>query len=77
VSENVWEDRHPSTQHFQEVFQFDHLPEGKIRDTSSMCADLAEKMVATLPDGPELSAGLRSLWEAKNCFVLQAARFDK
>jgi hypothetical protein len=28
-------------------------------------------MVAILKDGQELSAGLRSLWEAKNCMVMQ------
>jgi hypothetical protein len=30
---------------------------------------LAEQMVRDLPDGPELSAGLRKLLEAKDCFV--------
>jgi hypothetical protein len=73
----VWENRHPGTQHFEEVFQFDHLATGRLRDISSKCAELAEFMVSELPDGQELTAGLRSLWEAKNCFVLQAARFDK
>ena len=34
--------------------------------------DLAEAMVNALPDGPELTAGLRKLLEAKDCFVRAA-----
>jgi hypothetical protein len=33
---------------------------------------LAEAMIRDLPDGPELSAGLRKLLEAKDCFVRAA-----
>ncbi|PRY56421.1 hypothetical protein B0I28_10970 [Glycomyces artemisiae] len=29
-------------------------------------------MIAALPDGPELTAGLRKLLEAKDCFVRAA-----
>jgi hypothetical protein len=29
-------------------------------------------MISTLPDGPELTAGLRKLLEAKDCFVRAA-----
>jgi hypothetical protein len=29
-------------------------------------------MISDLPDGPELSAGLRKLLEAKDCFVRAA-----
>jgi hypothetical protein len=46
--------------------------------TSADVAALAKTMVEGLPDGPELSAGLRKLLEAKDCFVraavLQARR---
>jgi hypothetical protein len=73
-----WAGRHPSTQHFAPLFEYAHLPEGKLRVLSSHCAALAEMMVDRLPDGPELSAGLRHLLEAKDCFVraavLQARR---
>jgi hypothetical protein len=33
---------------------------------------LAEAMIVELPDGPELTAGLRKLLEAKDCFVRAA-----
>jgi hypothetical protein len=73
---DVWAGRHPGIVHFQEMFKFDHLGSGRLREVSARCAELAESMVADLPDGPELTAGLRSLWEAKNSFVVQAARFS-
>lgn len=73
---NVWEGRHPSVAHFEEMFAYDHLATGRLKEVSKRCADLAETMVGDLPDGPELTAGLRALWEAKNCFVIQAARFS-
>lgn len=76
-----WAGRHPGTQHFAPLFAYDHLPEGALRNTSAHCYRVAEFMVATLPDGPELSAGLRHLLEAKDCFVraavLQARRGAK
>ena len=64
--------RHPGTAHFGPLFEYAHLPEGALRDTSAECAKLAESMVELLPDGPELSAGLRKLLEAKDCFVRTA-----
>lgn len=62
--------RHPSTAHFAKVFAFEHLP-AHLRGTSELCHDLAVGMIETLNDGPELSAGLRKLREAKDCFVTQ------
>jgi len=73
---DVWEGRHPGVVHFKQMFAYDHLASGRLKEVSKRCADLAEAMVADLPDGPELTAGLRSLWEAKNSFVVQAARFS-
>lgn len=73
---DVWEGRHPGVTHFKEMFAYDHLASGRLKEVSKRCADLAEAMVGDLPDGPELTAGLRSLWEAKNSFVVQAARFS-
>jgi hypothetical protein len=34
-------------------------------------------MISELPDGPELTAGLRKLLEAKDCFVRQALTVTK
>jgi hypothetical protein len=50
-------------------FSYEHLPEGELRDVSKRCAELAIEMEAKLPDGPEKSAGMRKLLEAKDCFV--------
>jgi len=50
-------------------FTFDHLPEGEPRDRAQDCAALAHAVVNLIPDGPELTAGLRKLLEAKDCFV--------
>lgn len=72
MDEKRWSDRHPSTGHFGPLFDFGHLPAGPIRETSRQFCDMAEALVARLPDGPELSAGLRKLLEAKDCFVRAA-----
>lgn len=63
-----YETRHPSTVALLRWFEFDHLP-GKLGLTSEACHGLAHEMVRCLPDGPELTAGLRKLLEAKDCFV--------
>lgn len=64
--------RHPSTVHVARYFAFDHMPAGLPRDTSEVVHDVAEVIIGTLPDGPELTAGLRKLLEAKDCFVRTA-----
>ena len=52
-------------------FRYDHLPPA-LQDVSKPICELAEKMDDTLPDGPEKSAGMRKLLEAKDCFVRAA-----
>lgn len=52
-------------------FQFAHLPEN-LKKVSQPFAVLAAEMDETLPDGPEKSAGLRKLLEAKDCAVRAA-----
>jgi hypothetical protein len=64
-------DRHPSTTHLLRFFAYAHLPE-HLQAVSRPCAELADAMAAALPDGPELTAGLRKLVEAKDCFVRAA-----
>lgn len=64
--------RHPSTVAIARFFAFDHLPE-HLAAVSQPVHDLAEQMIIALPDGPELSAGLRKLLESKDCFVRAAA----
>lgn len=65
------EGRHHATQHFAKLFEFGHLPP-QLAGISEPCHDLAVEMIDRLPDGAELSAGLRKLREAKDCFVSQA-----
>ncbi len=65
------EGRHPGTTGIARYFAFDHLP-AHLQQLSKPCHDLAEAMIAVLPDGPELTAGLRKLLEAKDCFVRSA-----
>lgn len=60
--------RHPGVTGIARYFNFGHLT-GEPRQVSEQCHDLAEAMVDDLPDGPELTAGLRKLLEAKDCFV--------
>lgn len=46
----------------------EHLPQ-KLREVSKPICELAHEMNELLPDGPEKSAGLRKLLEAKDCLV--------
>lgn len=63
--------RHPGTTHLLQFFDAEHLPE-RLQEISIPCAVLAARMAGSLPDGPELTAGLRKLLEAKDCFVRAA-----
>ena len=66
-------DRHPGTVHALRTLEPNpRLPAGAPADLSGACAALADAAVAILTDGPELTAGLRKLREAKDCLVLQA-----
>lgn len=52
-------------------FEYSHLP-SHLQEISKPIGDLAQKLEAELPDGPEKSAGMRKLLEAKDCFVRAA-----
>ncbi len=60
--------RHPATVSIARYFAFDHLPEPQ-RTISATCSALKNRMIEALPDGDELTTGLRKLLEAKDCFV--------
>lgn len=49
-------------------FAFGHLP-AHLQEVSKPIGELAELLEQSLPDGPEKSAGMRKLLEAKDCFV--------
>lgn len=52
-------------------FAFEHLP-AELQKVSAPIANLAHLIDRGLLDGPEKSAGLRKLLEAKDCFVRAA-----
>lgn len=52
-------------------FAYAHLPP-KLQAVSKPLGDLAHMLETALPDGPEKSAGMRKLLEAKDCFVRAA-----
>lgn len=58
---------HPSTTEILRYFEYKHLPP-TLADISMPFHDLAHHLANRL-DGPELTAGLRKLLEAKDCFV--------
>jgi hypothetical protein len=60
--------RHPDTQNIMKWLDYRHL-QGPMRVASQCCHELAEEMLINFPDGPELTAGLRLLSQAKDCFV--------
>ena len=55
---------HPIMQYFS----YAHLPLD-LQSVSKPIGELATLMDESLPDGPEKSAGLRKLLEAKDCLV--------
>ena len=59
----------PSTTN--KYFAFEHLPP-KLQRVSKPLGELAMTLELMLPDGPEKSAGMRKLLEAKDCFVRTA-----
>jgi hypothetical protein len=68
---DIFSDTHPATLAVLRFFEFDHLHEGQLRDTSKKFYDLAHDLVSYL-DGPELTVALRKLLEAKDCAVRAA-----
>jgi hypothetical protein len=65
---------HPNTEALLRYFEYEHLPE-HLQLVSQPCHELAHAMALGL-DGPELTAGLRKLLEAKDCFVRAALSGD-
>ena len=63
--------RHPGTSHVARYFSYAHLPP-HLQEVSRPFQELADTMICALPDGPELTAGLRKLLEAKDCMVRAA-----
>ena len=56
------------TEKLLKFFTFSHLPED-LKVPSVNCTNLAKLIEDMIPDGPEKTAGMRKLLEAKDCFV--------
>ena len=54
-----------------QYFEYKHLRKD-LQEVSKPISELAHLMEDALPDGPEKSAGMRKLLEAKDCFVRAA-----
>jgi hypothetical protein len=63
--------RHPATQHLMKWLVPNPRLNGIALDVAQVTWQAAQDLVALLRDGPELSAGLRKLREAKDCMVIQ------
>ena len=68
-------ERHPATVQILRHFEAGHLPDD-LRAVSEKIGDTAREVAGMLPDGPELTAGLRKLLEAKDCLVRAALEDD-
>lgn len=63
-------DRHPGTQQLARwLVANPSLPTGGPREIAQFVEAVAAHVIERTPDGPELTAGLRKLLEAKDCFV--------
>lgn len=60
--------RHPGTVSLLKNLAWGHLPID-LQSASQPVGSTGLHMARTLADGPELTAGLRKLVEAKDCFV--------
>ncbi len=68
----VYRNRHPGTQHAMKWLVPNPRLQGNAYDIAYLVWELAVNLAAILEDGPELTAGLRKLREAKDCLVLQS-----
>ena len=65
-------DRHQSTQNLMATLQPNPRLEGVAASIALRTWSFAVAMSELLADGPELSAGLRKLREAKDCLIIQS-----
>lgn len=66
---------HPSVVAILRYFEWEHLPP-HLQEISAPIGILAKSMAERLPQGPELTTGLRKLLEAKDCLVRAALDGD-
>jgi hypothetical protein len=66
----------PGTRNILRYFEYAHLP-AHLQAISKPISELANDLSEDLPQGPELTAGLRKLLEAKDAFVRAALDLPK
>jgi hypothetical protein len=67
---DLGEQRHTSTEHMLRTLKPNPNLKGTARQIAEDVNELAQDVVDKLADGPELTAGLRKLREAKDCFIV-------
>jgi hypothetical protein len=70
------EGRHPGTQQIARWLVPNPNFQGLAFEITDVIGVLAREMINALPDGPELTTGLRKLVEARDCFVRSAIEAD-
>lgn len=63
----VWQN--DPTYNMLHFFSYEHLPQGPMQETSKKIYEVALYMYCTVKPGPEKTAGMRKLLEAKDCLV--------
>lgn len=58
----------PSVEHIEQFFAYEHLPP-YLAEVSKPFAELARRIIETLPRNPERTVALRKLLEAKDAAV--------
>jgi hypothetical protein len=79
LTDDQIESRHPGTQHLIECFDHATHHAGYASDENAVAGffdDLAARVVKVIGDGPELTAGLRELLQAKTT-LLRAFSLDQ
>lgn len=71
MSESEYADRHQSTQHMMKTLRPNPRLDGVALDVAQLIWHAAQDLCVLVHDGPELTAGLRKLREAKDCCVIQ------
>lgn len=60
--------RHPATVEACQWLEFDHLP-SELQAVASSFAENAKRILALVPDGPQLTLCIRAMVQAKDCAV--------
>lgn len=72
----LFAERHEATRHLLRTLRPNPRLTGVAAELAQMTWEMSLMVTKRLGDGPELSAGLRKLREAKDCFVLQHIMCD-